>query len=242
MVIIDAGSIGVTDSVLTKGDQRRSVHKLWRWAELEIKAPFDKIHKLWHSDPTLHGTMEVLERKWAEAPFLTVNSMTTAKVDAEIFAKCSRALQEFYKTDQHKLIELIGRSVCRGVWNNKMSEMCFQAGNALHATFRSEETAVVEELYDRITTHVTKYGRRSRTYEEIENVLKFWWKLQSYRYWWLTKKGRDDTAEETLNHREIQAVKGEWEWYEMWYESDERQKRWEHLPSIYNAALNNRSA
>ena len=27
----------------------------------------------------------------------------------------------------------------------------------------------------------------------------------------------------------------------MWYELDERQKRWGHLPSIYNAALNNRA-
>ena len=142
---------------------------------MEIKSPYDNVRKLWQSDSTLDGTMEVLEKKLAEAPFLTVHSMTTAKIDEEIFDQCSRALHEFYRTEQHKLIELIGRSACRGVWNNKMSEMCFQAGNALHATFRCEETTVVEELYDRITTHVTKYSRRSRTYEDIENILNLSW-------------------------------------------------------------------
>ena len=55
------------------------------------------------------------------------------------------------------------------------------------------------------------------------------------------EKGSEDTAEETLSHEDMQAVKRAWEWYEMWYELDERQKRFAHLPSIYNAVLNNRS-
>ena len=140
-------------------------------AKTDIKAPYDNVRTLWKSESTLDRAMAALDKKWAEAPCLTVHPMTTALVDAETFAKCSTALQEFHTTAQHRLIELIGRSACKGVWSSKMSEMCFRAGNALHAEFSSEETTVVTELYERITVHCTKHGRRSHTNEEVDNVL-----------------------------------------------------------------------
>ena len=111
----------------------------------------------------------------------------------------------------------------------------------MHAEFSSEETAVVTELYERITVHCTKHGRRNHTNEEVDNVLSFWWKLQEYRQWWLVKEHCEGVAERTLSDEEIQAVKREWEWYDMWYELNEQQKRFPHLSSIFNAALNNRA-
>ena len=66
----------------------------------------------------------------------------------------------------------------------------------------------------------------------------------SYKYignWWLLKEGREDITEEILTETEVQTVKREWEWHEMWYDLSQQQKRHGHLPSIYNAALNSRS-
>ena len=54
------------------------------------------------------------------------------------------------------------------------------------------------------------------------------------------EKGRDDTTEEILTEKEIQEVKREWEWHDMWYDLTEKQNLTGRLPSIYNAALNNR--
>ena len=55
------------------------------------------------------------------------------------------------------------------------------------------------------------------------------------------KKHRQDTAEETLSEAKVQAVKRQWEDQEMYWDLNEKQLRTGHLPSIYNAALNNRT-
>ena len=55
------------------------------------------------------------------------------------------------------------------------------------------------------------------------------------------KKHRQDTAEETLSEAEVQAVERQWEDQGMYWDLNEKQLRTGHLPSIYNAALNNRT-
>ena len=87
-----------------------------------------------------------------------------------------------------------------------MTETSFQAGNALHNDLSSDEQNVVSELCTRITT-VAKGGRKNRTKEEVDAILNFWWKLQSYRDWWLWKDLRLGKADETLSEDEIKQVK-----------------------------------
>ena len=67
-----------------------------------------------------------------------------------------------------------------------------------------------------------------------------------YRKWWLERHWRYDTAEEILNEIEIQKVKRDWEDGDMWWELTDKQRTdWKagrlHLPSVYNAALHNKS-
>ena len=67
-----------------------------------------------------------------------------------------------------------------------------------------------------------------------------------YRKWWLDRQGRYDNAEEILNEGEIQKVRRDWEDGDMWYELTDKQLAdlqadRLHLPSVYNAALHNKS-
>ena len=134
---------------------------------------------------------------------------------------------------------LLGRSAVAwrgGTWNDRLSDICMRAAEAAHITFEEPETRVLTELLERMTTH----RRKHRTKESLEAIVDFWWRLQTYRRRWLEKKGRQDTAEEVLSEAEIQKVKRDWEDGDMSYELDEQQ-RLQHLPSIYNAAMHNKS-
>ena len=122
-----------------------------------------------------------------------------------------------------------------------LSKICFRAGEEAGTAFLEDETGVLKELHDRLTTLSTKEICRQRTREEVEAMVAFWWKLQTYRSTWLERKGRHDTVEEILSDAEIQAVKRVWEYNEMWWDLSEDQRKTRHLPSIYNAALHGKT-
>ena len=71
--------------------------------------------------------------------------------------------------------------------------------------------------------------------------MAFWWKLQTYRRRYLNRKGRVDIAEEVLSRDEIMKVKRDLEDAEISPTLTWQQRNYEHLPSICNAALHNRS-
>jgi len=123
---------------------------------------------------SLAMAMRALDAKWAEAPILTVREMTTEEVDAEIMDKCSRALKEFMASPQERVIGLIGRSACRGVWNEEMSARCFRAGKELRASLSSEEADVIAELYQRLTRDTKRNCTRIRAREEAVELLELW--------------------------------------------------------------------
>ena len=166
--------------------------------------------------------------------------MSTSYIDQEIIAKCSKALREFTRSPHGKVVELIGRSSVEwrgGAWNDRLSECCMDAIEEAHITFDADEERVLTELYKRITKHRTKM----RTKEEIEAIVAFWWKLQTYRRRYLERKGRFDSAEEVLSDTDIMKVRRNWEDDEIWWDLSAKQQKTGHLPSIYNAALHKRS-
>ena len=173
--------------------------------------------------------------------------MPTTEIDSEILSNCSTALQVLNQSPQGKLIALIGRSALQGcVWSDRLNEICVRAAEQTHTTFDEDEVGVLTELYGRITTLWTKTSYIQRTTEEIQDIVRFWWRLQMYRKWWLERHWRYDTAEEILNGIEIQKVKRDWEDGDIWWELTDKQRTdWTagrlHLPSVYNAALNNKS-
>ena len=123
-----------------------------------------------------------------------------------------------------------------GAWNERLSEICMRAAEETHTTFDADEARVLTEMYERIRTK----HHAPRTKEEIEAIMAFWWKLQQWRRRFLERNHRSDTAEEVLNETDIKKVRRDWEDREMWWELTTRQRK-SHLPSIYNAVLNNRS-
>ena len=133
-------------------------------------------------------------------------------------------LSEFFATPQGKLLKRIGRSSVEwmgGAWNERLSEICMRAAEETHTTFDADETRVLTEMYERIRTK----DHAPRSKEEIEAIMAFWWKLQQWRRRFLERNHRFDTAEDR----------------DMWWELTKRQQKSGHLPSIYNAVLNNRS-
>ena len=106
-------------------------------------------------------------------------------------------------------------------------------------SFTDGEDKVLVELHERITIERTKHEARSRTKEEIDTIIKFWWHLQEYRKYFLHRKHIPDTAEVVLFKKQIQKVKRELEDHEFRHLLTERQKEG-HLPSYYNSMLHNR--
>ena len=243
MVIIDAGSRGLADSVPIKSEVSKTMRKLWQWTKQEIQASPTSTQHLWSQhEQTLEAITRRLDRTWRSWPYLTTSPwiVPTSYIDQEIIAKCSRALREFTRSPHGKVVELIGRSSVEwrgGAWNDRLSECCMRAIEEAHTTFDADEDRVLTELYERITKHRTKM----RTKEEIEAIVAFWWKLQTYRRRYLERKGRFDSAEEVLSDTDIMKVRRDWEDNEMWWDLSAKQQKTGHLPSIYNPALHKRS-
>ena len=62
---------------------------------------------------------------------------------------------------------------------------------------------VLTELYERITMIRTQNEARTRTKKEIDEIVAFWWELQTYRKRYLERKDRADTAEKVLSMPKI---------------------------------------
>ena len=239
VVIIDAGSKGLADSVPAKSEVNKSMRNLWNWSRVEIQASPASTRDIWQYEHTLEAVAQRLDRAWALSPFLTSNRVSTSFIDFQVTGKCSMALREFTQSPRGKLVELIARSSVEwsgGAWSDRLSECCMLTVEA-HTTFDPDEDEVLTELYQRITMDRTKM----RTKEEVEAIVAFWWKLQTYRRRYLERKGRFDSAEEVLSDTDIMKVRRDWEDWEIWWDLSAKQKRNGHLPSIYNAALHNRS-
>ena len=114
MLIIDAGSRGLAESVATKSDVNQIMHKLWKWTELEIQASPTSTQELWRQNGihTLEDITLHLDSVWEIWPYLTTDSeeRTTLQLDQEITSRCCRALRDFTRSPQGTVVELIGRS------------------------------------------------------------------------------------------------------------------------------------
>ena len=124
-------------------------------------------------------------------------------------------------------MEMIGRSACRGQWNNELSVACYRAAEQLRVTLQPVEAEVLEELYSRITT--------SRDEDNVRAVMDTWASLQQYRKQWLAKQLRH-TGTHMLTHKEVTEVTDSYKWDVIWYELTEQQKgkKWQ---STANAIL-----
>ena len=160
--------------------------------------------------------------------------MTTSQLDTSLADEWSSAWREFHASPQHELIQLIGSYAVGGIWDNNMSEMYFRAASVVNANLNRDEIVAVRELYGRITTEVKQGVHRTRTQEEIYNILDFWWKLQRYRSWWLWENRREDTNAEILTGDEVRQVKTAWEQHEMQHEvTGEKKKNKKNTCQLY---------
>ena len=202
-----------------------------------------------HRTSSACGTPEDItgfpDSAWQSRPCLATDSEeSTTFIDQQITSKCRTALHDLLRSPQGKVMELIGRSSveCKGVaWNNRLRELCMFAVEEANVTFEANDDNVLTELYKRLTMIRTRNESRQRTEEEINAVVAFWWKLQTYRRQYLKRNCRVDTTEEVLSEAEVNLVKKNWKDDEMYWDLSDDQRNLGHLPSLYNAALNNKS-
>ena len=199
--------------------------------------------KIWRRHQGLEEAAADLDRVWQSHPYLTtVREVPTTALDEEIIAKHASALHEFTRSPQGKMLQLIGRSCVewRGcAWNHHLDELCMNIVRRNETSFTDGEDKVLAELHQRITIERTQHEARSRTKEEIDTIIKFWWHLQQYRTDFLQRRRIPDTAEVILLKNHIQKVKRDLEDNEFWHLLTDRQKEG-HLPSFYNSMLHNR--
>ena len=98
-----------------------------------------------------------------------------------------------------------------GAWNGSLSKICFRASEEAYAAFLEDETGVLRELHERLTTQRTNNICMQRTRQEVEEIVALWWKLQGYRRRLLERKRRHDSVAELLSEEAIQAVNRAWE-------------------------------
>ena len=148
------------------------------------------------------------------------------------------------RSPQGNVVGLITRSRMEGkgiVWNDTFSELCRRAVEEANVTFDAQEDIVLTELYKRTTMILTLNETRMRTKEELDATISFWWKLRSYRSQYLKRKGRGECTEEALSTADIKRVKFDWIDNELYWDLSDKQRMEAHLPSLYSAALNNKS-
>ena len=80
-----------------------------------------------------------------------------------------------------------------------------------------------------------------RTKEETDAMVSFWWKLRSYRAQYLKRNWRVESTGEALSNADVNKVKKIWKDNEMYCTLSDTQRKEGHLPSLCNAALNNKS-
>ena len=243
VVIIDAGSRGLTEHVGDKTVLKETMKKLWKWSRKEIGASSESTKKLWY-DQAIGIKLEDIERHldgvWYSRPYLTTDSeVPTTILDEENIAKRESALHEFTKSPRGKILQLIGRSCVewRGCeWNKRLDELCMDVVRQNEIAFTDGEDKVLEELHERITIEKTKKTARKRSEQEINSIIHFWWHLQKYRAAFMQRKHLNKV---TLTETQIEKVKRDLEDREFWFELTPRQQQGK-TSSIYNAMLHAR--
>ena len=149
---------------------------------------------------------------------------------------------DLVRTPQGKVLYLITRSrMGKTTWcEYTLSELCRRAVEKANVTFDAPEDNVLTELYRRVTMIQTDNESRMRTKEEIDALFSFWWKLGSYRAEYFKRNGRVESTEEALSTTAMNKVKKIWKDDEMYWDLTDNQRKAGHLPSLYNAALNNK--
>ena len=206
------------------------IRKFWRWSH-EAGARNEEAEKRWEQHDTLQPCLDWAEKRWAENPILTSRPLDTNTVRREMAATERDRMHQMNETGAYKIMEMIGRSACRGQWHNELSVACYRAAEQLRVTLQPVEAEVLEELYSRITT--------SRDEDNVRAVMDTWASLQQYRKQWLAKQLRH-TGTHMLTHKEVTEVTDSYKWDVIWYELTEQQKdkKWQ---STANAILHKTS-
>ena len=234
VVILDAGSRGFhPEEVWSKKDlTKKCMHNFWKWSTNE-GVRNTEVEQIYRGHNDLQQCIKDLNVKWSQSPILTTHPLTTESLRRELHSANDKALQRFVDSGAHRILQLVGRFACGDAWSDSLCTTCYRAAQSLKVTLQEDESAVLDELHSRVTNN--------RDEREVHDVIAFWWKLQEYREDWLSKQDGATEHDMVLNTAQVQKVLNNWEYYEMWWDLSWQQRREGHLPSIYNAALQNRA-
>ena len=237
VVIIDAGSKGISETQWTKKEVNLKVmHKFWKACD-EVSVDCSWLQDLWRYSDVNNDINSILERatsEWQSWPYLTNQVENTSAILQAMSAKDAFRRSSAHSKSAYKMMELVGRFTAEDQWSSACFWECYRASEKLQSEeLHSEEYNILDELYSRITTS------RARD-EELQNVMMFWGRLNEYReqecrrMWWSTED-QAVTPEQASNMLE------KFKYFHLWYELTPEQQ-WgksgsQH--SIFSTILNN---
>ena len=124
-------------------------------------------------------------------------------------------------TSLYKIMELVGRFTAKDQWNAACALICYRASEKLQSELFSEQSHILDELYQRIT--------ETRTEEEaLQDVMTFWGRLNEYR----ERECRDmlhSSKEQSVTPCQASHMVDNFKYYQLWHELpwEQRQsQRW----------------
>ena len=194
------------------------MHKFWK-ACAEESADVPKLQDMWrnHKSENIEDCIRKATETWQAFPFLTELAESTCAMWHAMTAKDSFRRSEAHAKSAYKIMELVGRFTAEDQWSAACALVCYRASEKLQSELFSEQSHILDELYQRIT--------HPRTEEEkLHDVMTFWGRLNEYR----ENECRDmlhSSKEQSVTPCQASQMVEHFKYNQLWYELTYAQKQ-----------------
>ena len=173
VLIIDAGNKGIhRNPNCNKAKINTTVmRKFWK-ACADESATNGQIEGIWRRGHDMEECLKTATDVWSSWPFLTRFEESTCAIWHGMIAKDSFRRSVAHAKSAYKIMELVGRFTAEDQWSAACALACYKASEELDSELFTDETNILDELYERIT----RVGD-----EELQHVMAFWGRLDQYR-------------------------------------------------------------
>ena len=224
VVIIDAGSRGILRDERWKKSAINNLimKKFWKWCKQECATNII-IEKMWQQN-TIEQCLETATAAWQSWPFLTEARESSCAIYHARLAKNALCRSQARSTSAYKLMELVGQCKAEDQWNERFALVCYRESEKLYSTLFSEQSDILNELYERIT--------RSRD----EDVMVFWKRLDEYR-----ERMLQSSEERSVTPQQALDMLASFKYNELWYELTWQQQQSKRYRSVLNKIVHDKA-
>ena len=177
VVIIDAGSRGIHRGAqwMKSHINTTVMHRFWKACAKE-SATNVEIQDMWRFfySQNIEECLKAAIEAWQSWPFLTESQESICAIWQAMIAKNSFRRSVAHAKSAYKIMELVGRFTAADQWSAACALVCYRASEKLQSELFSEQSNILDELYQRITCTRTEE-------EDLHDVMIFWGRLHEYR-------------------------------------------------------------